>query len=102
MHVKYNIKIVYICIYRLNKIRWNRIIQISDSLLDKKREFLIIQEGILTQDMIFYLYVRKIIPSHSWQTDVTDPYAEAAAFNATDFYSHRWKLALNQPLLEWR
>jgi len=45
--------------YRLNTIRQKRIIEISDSLLDQERQFLIIQEDILTQDTIFYMYVRQ-------------------------------------------
>jgi len=45
-------------VYTLNTIRRTRIIEISDSLLYQKREFLIIEESILIQDTIFYLYVR--------------------------------------------
>jgi len=65
--------------------------EISDSLLDQKKDFVIIQDGILTQCTIF-LSVCKIISCHSRQTAVTELCAQAAAFNTTDFCSQRWKL----------
>ena len=84
--------------YSLNTIRRTRIIEISDSLLDQKRfpdntrRYSNTKHDILT--------VCKTISSHSRQTDVTNTYAEAAAFNATDLCSQKWKLN-TQPNRYW-
>jgi hypothetical protein len=43
---------------RFSSIRRKRFVEISNSLLDQKKDFVIIQDGILTQCTIFYLCVK--------------------------------------------